>query len=90
MNQVLHDYFGTISSNALSTVDPLNAIIDTFATKMASHPLATNEPLMANLNLENIANLQLEVDTAASHNILSKTSFNKLQATLLKHGKEKS
>ena len=45
---------------------------------------------MAVLNLENVVSLQLEVDTAASHNIIPKTCFEELQANLLKHGKEKS
>ena len=88
--QALHDDFGTFSSNALCAVDSRNVVIDTFATKITSHPLATNEPLMAVLNLENVVSLQLEGDTAASHNIISKTCFEELQANLLKHGKEKS
>ena len=86
----MHDDFGAFSSNALCAVDSRNVVIDTFATKLASHPLATNEPLMAVLNLENVVSLRLEVDTAASHNIISKTCFEELQASLLKHGKEKS
>ena len=53
-------------------------------------PLATNEPLMTRLNLENVMSLKMEVDTAASHNTISKDCFKELQLALFKHGKEKS
>ena len=86
----MHDDFGTFSSDAFCAVDSRNVIIDTFATKITSHPLATNEPLMAVSNLENEVSLKLEVDTAASHNMISTACFEKLQASLLKHSKEKS
>ena len=45
---------------------------------------------MTKLNLENVMNLKMEVDTAASHNIISKTCFEDLQLALKKNGKEKS
>merc|ERR1739842_2550 len=45
---------------------------------------------MAVLNLEDVATLKLEVDTAASHNIISQECYDALQANLLKCGKEKS
>ena len=40
--------------------------------------------------MENVVSLQLEVDSAASHYIISKTGFEEFQASLLQHGKEKS
>ena len=62
--------------------------MDSFATKLASHPLATNESLMTKLNLENVFHLGMEVDMAASHNIISEECFNELQNRLVKQGKE--
>ena len=88
--QSLHDDFGTFSSKALCAVDSRNVVIDTFATKITSHPLVTNAPLMAILNLEDVVSLKLEVDTAASHNIISQSCYEVLQANLKKQGKEKS
>ncbi|CAL4121620.1 unnamed protein product, partial [Meganyctiphanes norvegica] len=38
--------------NALCAVDHKSPVIDSFATKLASHPLATTESLMTKLNLE--------------------------------------
>ena len=45
---------------------------------------------MAVLNLENVVSLKAEVDTAASHNIISQSCYEVLQANLLKKGKENS
>ena len=80
--------FGTF--HCFEAVDHILPVIDSFATKLATHPLATNQSLMTKLNLENVMNLKMEVDTAASHNIISKNCFEELQIALLKHGKEKS
>ena len=82
-----HD-FG--SFNALCAVDHKLPVIDSFATKLASHPLADNESLMTKLNLECVFHLGMEVDTAASHNIISENCFEELQNRLVKRGKEKS
>ena len=86
--QDLSNDFGTF--NALCAVDHKLPVMDTFATKLASHPLATNEYLMTKLNLENVFHLGMEVDTAASHNIISEECFNELQNRLFRKGKEKS
>lgn len=80
--------FGTF--HCFEAVDHKLPVVDSFATKLATHPLATNQSLMTKLNLENVMNLKMEVDTAASHNIISKNCFEDLQIALLKHGKEKS
>ena len=76
--------------NALCAVDHKLPVISTFATKLASHPLATNESLMTKLNLEDVFQLGMEVDTAASHNIISEESFNELQTRLFRQNKEKT
>ena len=65
-------------------------MIKTFASKLASHPLATEEPLLTKLNIEGIGQLKVEVDTAASHNIISDRTFDALQNELVKRGKERS
>ena len=75
--------------NALCAVDHKLPVIDSFATKLASHPLATTESLMTKLNLEGICHLNMEVDSAASHNIISEKAFDALQDQLIKRGKEK-
>ena len=46
-------------------------------------------PLMTKLNIEGICHLNMEVDTAASHNIISERAFDALQDELVKRGKEK-
>ena len=76
--------------NALTAVDHKLPVIDSFATKLASHPLATTESLRTKLNIEGICHLVMEVDTAASHNIISEKAFDKLQEQLIIRGKEKS
>ena len=72
------------SSNSLCAVTDDNKVLNTFVVKLDSHPLATNRPLMSTLNLENEVNVKFEVDTAASHNVISTENYNKLQACLLK------
>ena len=42
------------------------------------------------MNLENVVSLKFEVDTGASHNIISKRCFDQLQNSLIRQGKEKS
>ena len=76
-----HD-FGFGHFNALCAVDHKSPVIDSFATKLASHPLATTESLMTKLNIEGICHLNMEVDTAASHNIISERAFDALQDQL--------
>ena len=44
---------------------------------------------MTTLNVEGICHLKLEVDTAASHNIISEASFNRIQNHLSKIGRQK-
>ena len=78
--------------NSLCAVDHLSnpPIFNSFATQLDSHPLATSEPLMTKVNVEGIGQLKLEVDTAASHNIISEKAFNQIQNDLEKLGKSKS
>ena len=45
---------------------------------------------MTKLNIKGVMHLKLEVDTAASHNIISERAFNVLQDELVKRGMEKS
>ena len=40
---------------------------------------ATSPPMMAEINVEESGNIMFECDTAASHNILSKTVYNRLR-----------
>ena len=61
--------FGTF--HALCAVDVLASGVQTFDEKLADHPLATDSPLLTKLNVEGIMHLRAEVDTAASHNIIS-------------------
>ena len=45
---------------------------------------------MTTFNLENVILVGMEVDTAASHNIISENCFNALQDSLFKQGKGRS
>ena len=69
--------FGTF--HALCAVDVLKSGIQTFDHELADHPLVTNSPLLTKLNVEGIWHMTAEIDTAASHNIISKAKFDTLQ-----------
>ena len=53
-------------------------VIDAFATTVES-PLATNEPMMSRCIVEEVARINFECDTAASHSTLGKDLFDRLQ-----------
>ena len=61
--------------------------IKSFASMNDDHPLVTTDPLLTKLNVENFAHVTFEVDSAASHNIISKTNFDKIQKQLKIRGK---
>ena len=65
-------------------------VVNSFASVNDAHPLVTSDPLMTCLNIEGIARLPFEVDSAASHNIISDKCFNRLQKELKLRGKEPS
>ena len=52
--------------------------IETFATSVNT-PVATNDPLMTSVRLEGLGVAKFECDTAATHNVISKDVFEKLQ-----------
>ena len=60
----------------VSDVEDSNSV-DTFATKVES-PMTTNEPLLTRICIGNVANMTFEIDTVASHSILSQDIFNRL------------
>ena len=74
----LTEEFGAYS-NTLCVVDSNNVVLDIFRTKLDTHPLVTLPPLKTCLNLENVVSLNFEMDTGASHNIISKRCFEQLQ-----------
>jgi len=74
--------------NALCAVNPTSPVFKSFATTVEPHPLATTESLMTRLHIEGIGILKMEVDTAASHNIITEKCFYKLQGQLIKRGME--
>ena len=79
-------------SNSICAVDNSDKpiIFDSFTAKLASHPLATSQAMMTTLNVEGICHLKLEVDTAASHNIISEAKFKDIQKHLHKIGRQQS
>ena len=83
------DDFGA-NSNTICLVDKINVVIDAFMSKTEDHPLVTIAPIKTCLNLENVGSLKFEVDTGASHNIISKKCFDQLQLSLKNHGKQHS
>jgi hypothetical protein len=76
--------------NALCAINPTSPVFKSFATTVEPHPLATTESLMTRLHIEGIGTLKMEVDTAASHNIITEKCFSQLQNQLVKRGMEKS
>ena len=52
--------------------------------------MVTSEPLLTRLNVEGVAHVTFEIDSAASHNIISENYFNQLQNQLKLRGKETS
>ena len=84
------DDFGQFNSICAVTHSNEPIIFYSFAANLASHPLATSQAMMTTLNVEGICHLKLEVDTAASHNIISEYNFNNIQNYLHKIGRQKS
>ena len=76
------DDFGA-SSNTICLVDNMDA----FLSETNNHPLVTIAPIKTCLNLENVCSLKFEVDTGASHNIISKRCFDQIQNSLIRQGK---
>ena len=71
----------------------INAVtpdIHSFESLSEDHPMATTPPLLTGLNIEGIGIIPFEVDSGASHNILSLKEFNRLQNELKKRGMPKS
>ena len=52
--------------------------------------MVTSKPLLTRLNVEGIAHITFEIDSAASHNIISECNFNLLQKQLKIKGKDNS
>ena len=61
--------------------------MDTFATKVVS-PLVTNDPLLTRIDVEGVAEMTFEIDTAASHSLISQDVFNRIQKDLKVRGKQ--
>ena len=80
-NELQHCTFHSIEA-----VNPFTPTVKSFASVDDDHPLVTSEPLLTYLNLEGIARYPFEIDTAASHNIISEKYFNMLQKQLEKRG----
>ena len=81
-------FYGDFRS--VEAINPYTPIVNSFASVNENHPMATSEPLMTCLNVEGIARLPFEVDSAASHNIISDKCFNRLQKELKLRGMESS
>ena len=75
---------------SIQAVNPFEPIIHSFASVKDDHPMATSQPLMTGINVEGIAILPFEVDSAASHNIISNKEFNRLQKELKARGMKPS
>ncbi|MCP4393655.1 MAG: retroviral-like aspartic protease, partial [Alphaproteobacteria bacterium] len=76
--------------HSIEAVNPYIPVVKSFASVNDAHPLATSEPLMTYLNVEGIAHFPMEVDSAASHNIISEGCFKGLQKQLKLRGMENS
>ena len=61
--------------------------VDTFATRVVS-PLVTNDRLLTRIDVEGIAEMTFEIDTAASHSLISQDVFNRIQNDLKTRGKK--
>ena len=70
----------------ISAVENSNCV-DLFATKGES-PLVTNDPLLTRICVENVAEMTFEIDTAASHSLLSRSIFDRLQRDLAVRGRK--
>ena len=70
----------------VSAVENSNCV-DLFATKGES-PLVTNNPLLTRICVENVAEMTFEIDTAASHSLLSGNIFDRLQRVLAVRGRK--
>ena len=64
--------------------------MNSFASVDDAHPMVTSDPLLTRLNVEGIAHVTFEIDSAASHNIISENYFNQLQKQLKLRGKDSS
>ena len=69
----------------VSAVNDSNCV-DLFATKGES-PLVTNNTLLTRICVENVAEMTFEIDTAASHSLLSRSIFDRLQRDLAVRGR---
>ena len=49
--------------------------------------MVTSDPLLTRLNVEGFAHVTFEIDSAASHNIISENNSNQLQKELKLRGK---
>ena len=61
--------------------------VKSFASVNDAHPMVTSDPLLTRLNVEGFAHVTFEIDSAASHNIISENNFNQLQKELKLRGK---
>ena len=55
---------------------------------MGESPLITNDPLLTLICVENVVEMTFEIDTAASHSLLSKSIFERLQRDLAVRGRK--
>ena len=69
----------------VSAVEDSNCV-DSFATKVQS-PLITNDPFLTRICVENVAEMTFEIDTDASHSLLSQKIFERLQRDLAEIGR---
>ena len=70
--------------HSLETIYPA---VKSFSSLKETHPLVTSEPLLTCLNVEGVMKVPVEIDSAASHNIISEFYFDKLQNHLKQNGK---
>merc|ERR1711954_446353 len=78
------------SNNGLTVFNKITAVtpyIKSFTSLNDTHPMVTTKPLLTKLNIENFAHVTFEVDTAASHSVISKSNFDKHQNLLKIRGK---
>ena len=64
-----------------------SSCVGLFATRGVG-PLTTNDPLLTRICVENVAEMTFELDTAASHSLLAKSTFDRLQKCLAAKGRK--
>ena len=72
---------------SIEAYNPYTPTVKSFASVNEDHPLVTCEPLLTYLNLEGLVRCRFEIDSAASHNVISEKWFNILQKQLKEKGK---